>query len=71
MSPRRLEDVFSVTIFSLPRRFQEVFKMSSRRRWRRFEDQQMFAGIVDNIYEQKEQKLEQKFVSVTVCVEKY
>ena len=70
MSPRRLEDVFSVTIFSLPRRFQEVFKMSSRRRWRRFEDQQMFAGIVDNIYEQKEQKLEQKFVSVTVCVEK-
>ena len=70
MSPRRLEDVFSVTIFSLPRRFQDVFKMSSRRRWRRFEDQQMFAGIVDNIYEQKEQKLEQKFVSVTVCVEK-
>ena len=59
MSSRRLEDVFSVTIFRLPRRLkdvlQEVFKTSSRRLgrrkivtlktcWRPLQDQQMFAG---------------------------
>ena len=35
MSSRRLEDVFNVTIFRLPRRFQDIFKtsceLSSRR----------------------------------------
>ena len=30
MSSRRLEDVFSVTIFRLPRRLEDVFKTSSR-----------------------------------------
>ena len=45
MSSRRLEDVFSITIFCLARYLQDVFKMSSRRledetllRWRRVED---------------------------------
>ena len=28
LSPRRLEDVFSVTIFHLARRFQDIFKTS-------------------------------------------
>ena len=31
MSSRRLQDVFSVTIFRLPRRLQDDFKTSSRR----------------------------------------
>ena len=35
MSSRRLEDVFSVTIFCLPRLHQDVFKTSSRRLGRR------------------------------------
>ena len=41
LSPVRLEVVFSVTIFGLSRRFQDVFNTSSRR----LEDQQMFVGI--------------------------
>ena len=58
MSSRRLEDVFSVTIFRLSRRLQdvlrEVLKTSSRRLGRRkiltlkssrrLENQHMFAG---------------------------
>ena len=52
MSSRRLEEVFSITIFRLPRRLQDVFKTSCEiseneklLRWRRVEDQQMFAGL--------------------------
>ena len=66
MSLRRLPDVFSVTIFGLPRR---LCKTSSRRlgrpkivtlkacwrrledmSWRRLQDQQMFAGSVQHWY---------------------
>ena len=38
---RHLKDVFSVTTFDLPRRFQDVLNKSSRR----LEDPQMFAGV--------------------------
>ena len=31
MSSRRLEDVFSITIFRLPRRLEDILKTSSRR----------------------------------------
>ena len=60
MSSRRLEDIFSATIFRLPRHLEDVLKTCSRRfvrclqdvledekflRWRRVEDQQIFAGM--------------------------
>ena len=63
MSSRRLQDVFSVTIFRLPRRLQDVFKtfceMSSRRfqdvledekllRWRRVED--VFKTCLEDVF---------------------
>ena len=54
MSSRRLEDVFSATIFCLPRRLarglENVLKTFSRHvlktSGRRLEDKQIFAGLV-------------------------
>ena len=40
-SSSRLEDVFSVTIFCLPRRLQDVFKTSSRHLEHVLEDQKL------------------------------
>ena len=42
MFSRRLEDVFSVTIF----RLQDVLEDAKLLPWRRVEDQQIFAGIL-------------------------
>ena len=44
MSSRRFEDVFSVTIFHLPRRLQDVLEDKKLLHLRRVEDQQLFAG---------------------------
>ena len=38
LSPRRLQDVFSVIIFCLPRRLQDVLEDEKLLRWRRVED---------------------------------
>ena len=38
MSSRRLEDVFSVTIFRLPRRLKDVLREVLKTSWRRLED---------------------------------
>ena len=59
MSWKRLQDVFSITIFCLPRRFQDVFKTSSRclqdvmedeklLRWRRFQD--VFKTCLEDVF---------------------
>ena len=58
MSSKRLEEVFSLTIFRLPRRFsrrlQDVLEDEKLLRWRRFEDQQMFAGRLETLNQQKQ-----------------